>query len=160
MTAGQTITVITELDWNRPNIRNDFSVSIWGTSAAVTIKERSGKVSAKNWLYGDAVNPNPPPQPEACAANATKFNWGTGKNAIVLTNGCNTRAATISLTMPTTSWGFLEQTDAAHANPSCTTSGSNKTCAYQVATGGVSKQAVLLFGTAWDGVFTSSIVLA
>lgn len=152
--------MITELDWNRPYIRNDFSVSIWGTSAAVTIKESSGTASAKNWLYGDAVSPPPQPQPEVCTASATKFNWGSDKNAIILTDGCNTRAATISLTLPTTSWGFLEQTDNAHANPSCTTSGSNEICTYQVATGGVSKQAVLLFSDAWDGVFTSSIVLA
>lgn len=163
VTAGQTISVITEFDWNRPNIRNDFSVSIWGTSAAVTIKERNGKASAKNWIYGDPVNPAPvPPQPtpENCSGAANKFVWGTGKSAIVLSNGCNTRAATISVTMPTTSWGFLEQTDAGHANATCTTSGSNKTCNYAVATGGVSQQAVLLFGTAWDGVFTSSVALA
>jgi hypothetical protein len=68
--------------------------------------------------------------------------------------------ATISITMPTTSWTFQEQANTGFATPSCTISGDNKTCSYPVATGGAIKSGVLLFGTAWNGAFTSSIVLA
>ena len=146
-------------------MRKDFAISAWATSTAVTIREVSkSKVSAKHWLYGDAVptpTPTPTPTPvETCSASASKFSWGSSKSAIQLFNGCTTRLATISITMPTTSWSYQEQANAGFATPACTISGSNRTCSYPVATGGVSKQGVLLFGTAWDGIFTSSIVLA
>ena len=159
--TGSKTLVTVEIDWNRPNMRKDFAISVWATSTAVTIREVStSKVSAKHWLYGDAVITPPPAPVETCSASANKFSWGSSKSAIQLFNGCTTRLATISITMPTTSWSYQEQANAGFATPACTISGSNRTCSYPVATGGVSKQGVLLFGTAWDGIFTSSIVLA
>ena len=59
MTAGQTIKIVTELDWTRPNIEKNFGVQVWGTKAAVTIKEAttttSSKPSASWYLYNPVL---------------------------------------------------------------------------------------------------------
>jgi hypothetical protein len=129
--AGSKTLVTVELDWNRPNMQKDFSISVWATgNTAVTIRETSiGKSSAKHWLYGDAVptptptpipiidpTPTPTPEPEACTASATVFNFGKhatigNMKAIHLFNGCKTRSASISLTMPSTMWQTHLQTN-------------------------------------------------
>lgn len=38
--AGETLTVIMEIDWMRPNIEKDFSITAWGESGPVTITEQ------------------------------------------------------------------------------------------------------------------------
>jgi hypothetical protein len=51
ITAGKTISVVTEIDWTRPNIEKNFSVSIWSTLQKVTIKQSQGKASKSWYVY-------------------------------------------------------------------------------------------------------------
>ena len=136
--AGSKTLVTVELDWNRPNMQKDFSISVWATgTTAVTIRETSiGKASAKHWLYGDAFpslptpTPTPTPiiEPEACTASANVFNFGNNvtngnMRGIHLFNGCNTRSASISITIPTTMWKYNKQTNVNGKNPVCSITG-------------------------------------
>jgi hypothetical protein len=53
--AGATVAVNVELDWNRPNIERNFSVTVWATKQAVKLTEKSGKPSASWYLYNPAI---------------------------------------------------------------------------------------------------------
>jgi hypothetical protein len=62
-----------ELDWSRAYIEKDFSISIWGELAAVTIKEKGTDKSSAHWFTYDAgaipiPEPTPTPTPESCTA--------------------------------------------------------------------------------------------
>ena len=46
-----------------------------------------------------------------------------------LTNLCKSRAQ-FNVTMNKAQWNYKLHTDAAHANPACTTAGDEKTCTY------------------------------
>ena len=53
--AGKTIAVNTELDWTRSNIEKNFAVQVWAEKSAVTLKEKSGKVSKSWYLYNPVL---------------------------------------------------------------------------------------------------------
>ena len=49
-----------ELDWSRTYIEKDFSISIWGELAAVTIKEKATNKPSAHWFTYDAgATPTP-----------------------------------------------------------------------------------------------------
>lgn len=50
MTVGQTIIVVTEIDFTSPYIQKDLSITAWATSDAITIKEATGLPSASYYL--------------------------------------------------------------------------------------------------------------
>ena len=62
--------------------------------------------------------------------------------------------------MESTQWDLAQQYDSAHASPSCTTSGTSKTCNFTVQTGGVSQLATILFGSTWLAQYNFSVTLA
>ena len=54
-----------ELDWSRAYIEKDFSISIWGELAAVTIKEKATNKPSAHWFtYNAGATPTPTPTPE------------------------------------------------------------------------------------------------
>lgn len=61
--AGETVTVWTELDWNREHLAKDFSVTAWGELGNVTIRESSGKPSAHYYVAGPQGGSDPAPEP-------------------------------------------------------------------------------------------------
>jgi len=106
----------------------------------VTITERATNKATAHWYVytpGSTPTPTPAPTPEACSAAVNVTQADASRKTLLLSNACNTRAATIAITMEADQYALAVETSSAHANPVCTTSGTSRTCTYNVATGGV-----------------------
>ncbi len=129
----------------------------------MTITEKATNKPSAHWfVYNAGSTPTPPPTPtpEVCSASVNVTQADANRKTLLLSNGCNTRNATIAITMEATQYALAVETSSAHASSVCTTSGTSRTCTYNVAAGGVDKLATILFGASWNGLYTSSITLA
>ena len=55
-----------EMDMTRPNMAQDFAISVWGSAAKLTLVESTGLASKNYYVYDPNGTPIPSPQPESC----------------------------------------------------------------------------------------------